>query len=129
MLSYLLREVAMRELILSFIFSFFVLVLTALLLQNFQIESLVQLSVGVIILGLINFIIAPMLLMLKVRPGIFTLGFVTFLMNFLVLNVTTGLIDSFGIDSWVAALFGAVLMSFFQIYLDQKDPMRRKLIG
>ena len=119
----------MRELILSFIFSFFVLVLTALLLQNFEIESLLQLSIGVIILGFINFIIAPMLLMLKVRPGIFTLGFVTFIINFLILNVATGLIDSFGVDSWVAALFGAVLMSFLQIYLDQKDPMRRKLIG
>lgn len=119
----------MRELIWSLVFSNLVLFLTALLLRDFQIESILELLIAGFMIGLLNFIIAPMLIILKARPGIFSLGFITFVLNFMVLNVSTGLIDNFGLNSWVAALFGAVIMAFFQIFLDRKDPTRRILIG
>lgn len=119
----------MRELTWSLIFSFLLLIFAAFLIQDFQIESLPQVFVAGIILGILNFIIAPMLLGLGVRPGIFNLGLVAFALNFLILNIATGLIDEFGKNSWETALFGAVIMAFFQVFLDRRDPKRRKLMG
>lgn len=124
-----LTEEVMRELIWSVLFSIFVLFLTAALLKSFQVENLPQVIVGGFIVGILNFIIAPMLLVLRVKPNMFTLGFTTFALNFVVLNVATGLIDEFGVDSWVAALFGAGILTFFQVLMDTRDPSRRKLIG
>lgn len=118
----------MRELTLSLVFSTLVLVMSAVLLTQFEIESLRHLFLAGLMVGLLNFIIAPMLLTLRVKPNTFNLGFTTFVLNFLMLNVSTGLIDDFGKNSWVAALFGSVILAFFQVIMDRKDPTRRKLI-
>lgn len=97
-------------------------------LTSFQIEHLFQLFLGALILGLSNFLLVPLLLGLGLRMKAMSFTLLAFVMNFLIFNLTTGLIDEFNEESWVTALFGALIFSFLQLEDDLSDPLRRNLI-
>lgn len=108
--------------------SFFVLSLSLLIVPDFRLENLIHLILGALIIGILNFIITPLLLALNLRIKVSSMAIFTFLINLLILNLTTGLIDDFSYVSLSAALFGAGLLAFFQVFLDYRDPDRRNLI-
>lgn len=118
----------MAILLLHTLFSFLVLFLTVILVPDFQLEHSPHLIISGLILGFMNFILTPLLLSFGIRIKPPSLGIFTFIINFLFLNISTGLIDEFSIESWSAALFASGVLAFFQVFLDYFDPERRFIL-
>jgi uncharacterized membrane protein YvlD (DUF360 family) len=118
----------MMALILCLLGSLLSLSLTVYLVPDFVLNSMGDFFLSIVMLSLINFIITPLLLGLNLRIKISSLGLFSFIINLLFLNLSVGLIDEFSIESLNAAIFGAVLMAFFQVWLDIMDSERRLLI-
>ena len=117
----------MISLFLCLLGSLLALSATTLLVPQFEVKSIGDFSLSVLLVTFMNFILAPMLLGLGVRIKVSSLGIFSFILNLLLLNLSMGLIDEFSMDSLNAAIFGAGLLAFFQIWLDLMDGSRRQL--
>lgn len=105
-----------------------VLSLMFLVIPGLQVESFVQFFLAAFIVGIMNFVLTPLLFNLGRKIKMHSLATLAFLMNFIFLNMGTGLIDDYSLSSWGGAMFGAILMTCFQIAQHHLDPDRRKLI-
>lgn len=102
--------------------------LTLLLVPGFVMEDIGDFALSVFILTMLNFVLTPMLLGMNLKIKVSSLGIFSFFMNLFLLNIATGLIDEFSVNSMSAAIFGAGLLGFFQVWLDYLDPQRGRVI-
>ena len=87
------------------------LVVIALLLKGVHIASIPSAFIAALVLGVLNAIIRPLLLLFSLPLNIMTLGLFTFVINGLVLWMVTAVVSGFSISSfWLAAL-SAILLS------------------
>lgn len=119
----------MLQLSLSIIFYPLIIALTAYIMPGIRIENIFLLIPAVLLGALMNFILTPLLTGMRIRVSLPTLGLACFIINFLLLNITMGLLDEFGRKSWESALFGAILLSLFQVLMDSTDSSRKMLIS
>lgn len=63
------------------------------------------------ILGILNAFFRPIALILTLPINILTLGFFTFVINAVMLKMTSGVINGFDVQGFWPALFGALLIS------------------
>lgn len=108
----------MVSLILFFFLSTLTLMLTAYLLPGFEISHMTSAFVAVLFLGVLNFLIRPILILLRVPVNAVSVGTVSFVLNALMLNVAAGLIDGFDLRSWEVAVIGAIMLAIIQASLD-----------
>ena len=120
---------AMIHLSLSLALYSLIVILTAFLIPDIGLKNGFHLIPAVLLGGLLNFILAPVLTGMGLKLTLLTLGIFSFIINFLILNISMGLIDDFGIRSWESAFFGSILYSFLQILLNSRDPDRRSLLS
>jgi putative membrane protein len=64
-----------------------------------------------IILGLVNAIIRPLLIILTLPATILTLGLFIFVINALLFWLVAEIVRGFGVDGFVSALIGSILYS------------------
>ena len=93
------------------------LYITALLLPGIQLRGVVATLVAAAILGIVNAIIRPLLLMLTLPLNVVTLGLFTFVINALMLLLTSAIVPNFRIQGFGWALVGAVLLSIISFLL------------
>lgn len=93
------------------------LYLTALLLPGFQLRGIVATLVAAAILGIVNAIIRPLLLLLTLPLNILTLGLFTFVINALLLLLTSAIVPGFVIRGFGWALIGAIVLSVISFIL------------
>lgn len=112
----------MRILINWFLYALVIFV-AAYLFQNkgVQVDSFFTALVIAIVLGIINAVLKPILLLLTLPINILSLGLFTLIINAALIMLTTVFVPGFKIDSfWIAILFGLVLsilnwcVSFFE---------------
>lgn len=92
-----------------------ILILTSWVIPDFDLHGMVDVSLAIILLGIMNFLVRPLLVMLSFPITLVSVGFLTFILNVLLLNVATGLIDGFNIVSWIAAIVAAILFVIAQV--------------
>lgn len=109
--------------------SLIVLSAIVLLVPNVALESRFHFALSLLVMGFINFLLRPILLILRGAINPLELAFMTFIANLLFLNVASGLIDDFDLAGVSSAIFGAVIMSFAQILIDRYEANRGKLIS
>ncbi len=119
----------MPQLALNVAFSLFTLHLMAKLMSGFEVEHFPDLIIASFIIGLMNFLILPILAILRLPISYLSLFISAFLMNALLLNVSTGLIDEYDVNSWSAALLGSLLLALVQLLSNGLEEDRRKLIS
>lgn len=119
----------MPQLALNIAFSLFTLHLTAKMMSGFEVEHLPDFIIASFVIGFINFLILPILAILRLTITYPSLFISAFLMNAIMLNVSTGLIDEYDVSSWSAALLGAFLLSLVQLLSNSLEEDRRKLIS
>jgi len=86
------------------------IIITAYLLPGVAIESVFAALVAALVLGLINAFIKPLILILTLPINILTLGLLTFVINALIIMLTSLLVPGFSVlGFWWAMAFSLVL--------------------
>ncbi len=87
------------------------LLLTAYLVRGFKVKNFSSAMLASVVIGCANVLIWPILMFLTFPLNILTLGLFTFVVNGMVLRICAALLPGFEINSWMAAVFGAVVLS------------------
>jgi len=106
----------MSGLIARWLLNIAALMLTAALLPGFQL-TIWGAVVGSVFLGIINAVIRPLLLVLTLPLNILTLGLFTFVINALMLWLTSATIRGFDIHGFGWAILSAILFSLISFII------------
>lgn len=93
------------------------LYLTALLLPGLQLRGVVPTLLAAAVLGIANALIRPVLLVLTLPLNVVTLGLFTFVINALLLLLTSAVVPGFVVRGFGSALVGAVVLSIISFVL------------
>ncbi len=97
-------------LLLRWLLSALSLLIVARLVPGFEITSLWAALIVALVLGLLNALVRPVLLLLTLPVTVLTLGIFIFVINALLLIFTANIIEGFSIASFSAAFWGAVVL-------------------
>ncbi len=87
------------------------LVVAGSLINGIRIESLGMGIVAACILGIVNAVIRPVVLVLTLPINLLTLGLFTLVVNAAMLMLVSELVSGFAIESFRSAFFGAIVIS------------------
>ncbi len=87
------------------------LLLAAYLIPGIEVEGLYIAIVTAFILGVLNLIARPILVVLTLPISIITLGLFIFVINAAIFWFTASFIDGFRVDGFIPALFGSLLVT------------------
>jgi uncharacterized membrane protein YvlD (DUF360 family) len=93
------------------------LLLTAALVPGIQFlpsaNVLVVAASAAFLLGIINFLIRPLILLLALPFGFIAIFIVAFFLNAIALVLTSQLVAGFSVSDWGAAFLGSIVLAFF----------------
>ncbi len=92
------------------------LAVTAWVLPGVRVDSLFSLALAALVLGFVNAIVRPLLVLLTLPFTLLTLGLFYFVVNGLAFALAAFLVPGFGVASFFSAMFGAAavgLVSWF----------------
>jgi putative membrane protein len=96
--------------LIHFLVSTVAILITAYVLPGVHVSGLVAAFVLAVVLGAINLILRPILIMLTLPITILTLGLFVLVINALLVMLASYIVPGFAVDSfWAAFLFGIVL--------------------
>jgi putative membrane protein len=107
----------MLQILLVWILSAIALLVTSRLVDGFVIKNFKSAMIASLVIGLLNAILRPILLLLTLPINILTLGLFTFVVNAIVLKVAAGMMSSFKIDRWMTAIGAAFVLVIVQLVL------------
>ena len=81
--------------------------LTAWILAGVSVDSLFSLGLAALVLGFVNAIIRPLLLLLTLPFTLLTLGLFYFIINGVAFGLAAVLVPGFGVTSFFSAILGA----------------------
>lgn len=99
------------KLIANWLVKALILLLTTYFVPGFRIDSLSAALIAVLVLGLFNILIKPLLLFLTLPINILTLGLFTFVVNALLLCLASAVVPGFRIDSFTVAIVAALVIA------------------
>ena len=105
-----------------------IMVLVPLFVPFVQMPHILTIIPTILIIGFMNFLLRPMMVLLGIELTYLRTMILALVLNWPFMNVGYGLLDEFDEQSWLAAFFGALLMSLFQIVVLNIDWNRRKPI-
>lgn len=105
----------MRDFIVHWVVSALLLVLVDYFVDGIAIASFGYALLAALVLGLLNCLVRPLLIVVTLPITILTLGLFLFVVNALVLGLAAGLVPGFTIASFGAALGGALLLTLFNL--------------
>jgi putative membrane protein len=116
------------NLALNLALTFTALILVTLFVPYVQMPHILTLIPTTLLIGFMNFLIRPMMVMLGIDLTSGKVFGFTLILNWLFFNVGLGLLDEFDEQGWVGAFFGALFMAILQIIFLRIDYKRRKPI-
>jgi putative membrane protein len=108
----------MRNLFLRWISSACALWLTSGLFSGIHIDGALPLFVAALMLGVLNALVRPLLLLLTLPLTIVTLGLFVFVINAMILKMAAFLVPGVAVEGFWTAVFGALLISLFNVVLN-----------
>ncbi|MDC1205230.1 phage holin family protein [Candidatus Pacebacteria bacterium] len=87
------------------------LLLAAYLVPGIEVESLYVAIIAAIILGILNLVVRPILIILTLPITIVTLGLFMFVINAGIFLFVASFIDGFVVNGFLIALLGSLLVS------------------
>ncbi len=94
------------------------LVIAGVLINGIKIQSLTAGLLAAGILGIVNAVIRPVVLILTLPINILTLGLFTLVINAAMLKLVADMVPGFAIETFGAAFFGALLVSIISWVLN-----------
>lgn len=98
-------------LLISLLLNTLALIITAYIVPGFKVDSFTSALLAAVVLGVINTFIKPILVLLTLPLTIITLGLFIFIVNAIVLRVTSLFVPGFMVDGWLPAILGAIVLS------------------
>ena len=94
------------------------LLLVAHLYPGVQVTSFTSALIAALVLGLLNALLRPILVLLTLPVTVLTLGLFLFVINALMFYFAASLLDGFHVTGFVAALIGSLLYSLCGLVID-----------
>lgn len=101
----------MRGLLLRLLIGALGLWLAALLVPGIEIQGIGTLLFAALLLGIVNAVVRPLLIILTLPITVLTLGLFLLVINAAMLGLVASLLADFSIKGFFAALFGALILS------------------
>ena len=105
----------MLTLIARWILNAAALLLVAYLYPGVTVESFFAAAMAALVLGLVNAVIRPLLILLTLPVTILTLGLFLFVINALLFWFVAEIVQCFRVSGFMAALIGSVLYSLITL--------------
>ncbi len=99
--------------LLRWLLSSLALLAIARLLPGIELQGFYAALITILLLGLVNIFIRPVLVLLTLPINIVTLGLFTLVINGLLFWFIGSVVDGFSVNGFGAAFLGALLMSMF----------------
>ncbi len=101
----------MPQFIITWIITAVSLLITAHFVPGIKIDTFTDAAIGAIVLGLINAIVKPIMVLLTLPLTILTLGLFLFVINALSFYLVAYLTPGFHVSTFWAALLGSIVLS------------------
>jgi putative membrane protein len=88
------------------------------IIPGIEYDSLAALLLASLLLGVLNALLRPLLLLLSLPLVVFTLGLFTLVINALLLMLVGQLVEAFHVKTFWAAFWGSLIVSFVSILLN-----------
>ena len=106
------------EILVNWIISAVAVFATSYLLPGVHLENFVTALIVAIVLGIINAVIKPVIVILTLPINILTLGLFTLVINALLVMLVSRIVPGFQIDGFVWALIFSILLSIINVFLN-----------
>jgi putative membrane protein len=101
----------MMYLIVNWFLSALSLMIVAHVVSGFQVRSFGSALIASLVIGLINSTLGVLLKLLTLPLSIVTFGLFLFVINALILRMTSGLVEGFYVESFGPAFLGAIVLA------------------
>lgn len=99
----------------SFFVTFVAILICPYVVSGITMGSWVNALGAAIVLSLLNITVKPVLVLLTLPVTFITLGLFLFVINMLLLKLTGAIVSGFSVNSWWAALWGALFISAIRL--------------
>lgn len=101
----------MKGMIIRWVLNAVALFITAGLIQGIEIDGIFSALVAALVLGIVNAVIRPVIILLTMPINILTLGLLTIFINGLMLKIVSSVVVGFSAQGFWATVVGALLLS------------------
>ena len=115
----------MLKILLVWLINALALMAVAYLMPGIQVAGFVTALVAALVLGLINAVIRPVLVLLTLPATLLTLGLFIFVINGLLFWLVGSFVDGFTVSGFWAGVFGAIVYSIISWALSALVPDRK----
>jgi len=109
---------AFMKLIIRWLLLAAALLLVAHLYSGVQVASFTSAMIAALVLGLLNTLVRPLLVLLTLPVTLLTLGLFLFVINALMFWAAASLLDGFNVAGFGAALIGSLIYSLAGVVID-----------
>ncbi len=106
------------RIIIKWLLSAVALLAVAYLYSGVQVNSFGSALIAAAVIGLLNMIVRPVLVVLTLPVTIVTLGLFLFVINALLFWAASGLLAGFHVNGFVAALIGSLIYSLLGLVIE-----------
>lgn len=101
----------MKHFILTWLATAISLIITANLVPGFKIDTFTDALIGAVVLGFVNAIIRPLLILLTLPLTLLTLGFFLLIVNAIAFALVTAITPGFHLYGFLPALLGSIVLT------------------
>lgn len=99
------------SLLLNWLISAIAIVISAYILPGIKVPNFTTALVVALVLGILNAVIRPLLLLLTLPVNILTLGLFTLVINAIIILLVASLVPEFQVNGFLSALLFAIILS------------------
>jgi putative membrane protein len=107
----------MRGLIIRWVTTACALWLTSLVVRGIEFDGIAALFFAAVVLGILNAIVRPLVLLVTFPINLVTLGLFTFVINGAMLKLASAVVRGFSVTGFWSAVIGALLLSIISFAL------------
>jgi putative membrane protein len=106
------------RLLLKWLLSALALLAVTYIYSGVQVSNFTSALIAAAVIGLLNMIVRPVLVVLTLPVTIVTLGLFLFIINALLFWAASGLLQGFNVNGFVAALIGSLIYSLLGLVIE-----------
>ncbi len=99
------------SILLNWLISTIAIIISAYILPGIKVPNFTTAFIAALVLGILNAVIRPLLLLLTLPVNILTLGLFTLVINAVIILLVSSLVPEFQVNGFLSALLFAIVLS------------------